>query len=144
MGVWGPTAEFGKGRGAEGQGLEKGSLAGGVEGLAGVTFPGDTGTAFPRICPRGATTQGDLAAGGVARGRKGTDEVLLLRSAGELHTATLGAHHQVPVEDRTRLPPTQGRTRLGSLRRKKLEWLAPPCDARDVGALLPDPRNVAH
>src|SRR5882724_7012667 len=143
MGLRGATAEFGKRRGVEGQGLEKDSLAGRVEGLAGVTIHGGAGATLPRLRPWAAATPGNLAAGGVARGRKGTDEILLLRPAGELHLAPVGAHRQMPVEDRTRLPPTQGRARLGSLRRKKLEWLAPSCDARDAGALLPDSRNVA-
>src|SRR6266567_7116334 len=143
MGLRGPTAKFGKRRGAEGQGLEKDSLAGRLEGLAGVTFPGGAGATLPRVRPWASAAQGNLAAGRVARGRKGTDEVLLLRPAGELHIAPVGAHNQMPVEDRTRLPPTQGRTGAGSLRRKKLEWLAPSCDARNAGALLPHPRNLA-
>src|ERR1039458_8504391 len=89
-------------------------------------------------------TVGNLAAGGVAGSGGGTDQVLLLRSAGELHTAPLGAHNQVPVEDRTRLPPVERRARTGSLRRKELERLAPSCDPGDAGVLLPDPRNFAQ
>src|ERR1017187_1106828 len=108
MGLRGPTAEFGKRRGAEGQGLEKDSLAGRLEGLAGVTFPGVAGATLPRVRPWASAAQGNLAAGRVARGRKGADKVLLLRPAGELHIAPVGAHCQMPVEDRTRLPPTQG------------------------------------
>src|ERR1035441_5439408 len=112
MGVWGATTECGKGLGAEGQGLEKGSLAGGVEGLAGVTLLGYTGTALPRIRPWGSTTQGSLATGGVARGRAGADQILLVRSASELHAAPAGAYREVPVEDRTRLPRSEEHTRL--------------------------------
>src|SRR5260370_25915623 len=144
MGLRRTTAEFGKRRGTEGEGLEEGSLAGGVEGLVGVTLPGYAGTAIPRIRKGGSAAQGNLATGGVARSGEGTDQILLLRSAGELHTAPAGAYRQVPLEDRTRLPPAQGRTRLGSLRRKKLEWLAPSRDTGDAGALPPDPRNLAQ
>ena len=84
-----------------------------------------------------------MATGGVAGSGEGTDQILFLRSAGELHTAPLGAHHQVQVEDRTRLPPVERRAWLGSLRRKELERLASSCDPRDAGALLPDPGNSA-
>src|ERR1039457_4503320 len=101
MGLRGPTAEFGKRRGAEGQGLEKDSLAGRLEGLAGVTFPGVAGATLPRVRPWASAAEGNLAAGRVARGRKGDDTVLLLRPAGELHIAPVGAHCQIPVEDRS-------------------------------------------
>src|ERR1019366_5096342 len=144
MGLRRATAEFGKRGGAEGQGVEESSLAGGVERLDGVTLPGSAGTALPRIRRWESAAPGNLATGGVARSGEGTDQILLLRSAGELHTAAVGAHRQVPVEDRTRLPPAQGRTRFGSLRRKKLEWLAPSRNPGDAGALLSDLGNLAQ
>src|ERR1019366_4722668 len=136
-------AEFRERRVAEGQRLEEGSLARGVQRLAGVTLPRSAGTAVPRICRWKSAAQGNLATGGVAGSGEGTDQILLLRSAGQLHTAPPGAHHQVPVEDRTRLPPVEGRAGPGSLRRKELERLAPSRDPRDAGALLPDPGDFA-
>jgi SRSO17 transposase len=81
----------------------------GDQRLVGVTLPLCAGTAVPRIRRWRSAARGNLAAGGVAGSGGGTDQVLLLRSAGELHTAPLGAHNQVPVEDRTRLPPVEGR-----------------------------------
>src|ERR1035438_1444560 len=141
MGLRKATTGFSKRRCAEGTWLEEGSMAGGVEGLAGIALPGRAGTALPRIRPWRSTTQGSLANGGMARGREGTNQILFLRSSGKLHTAPPGAHHQVPVEDRTRLPPAQGRARAGPLRREKLEWLAPSRNAGDACLLLPYPRN---
>src|SRR6266511_5402540 len=99
MGLRRAKAEFGERRSAEGQGLEEGPLAGGVEGLAGVALSGHAGTAIPRIHRWGSAAQGNLATGGVARGREGTDQILLLRSACKLHTAPAGAYRQMPVED---------------------------------------------
>src|ERR1017187_8391066 len=81
MGLRGPTAEFGKRRGAEGQGLEKDSLAGRLEGLAGVTFPGVAGATLPRVRPWASAAQGNLAAGRVARGRKGDRKSTRLNSS---------------------------------------------------------------
>src|ERR1039457_7160207 len=144
MGLREAKAGFGKGRGAEVPGLEEGAIAGGVEGLAGIALPDRASAAVQRIHPGRSTTQGDLAAGGVARGREGTDQILFLRSAGELHTAPPGAYHQVPVEDRARLPSAQGRTWIGPLRGEKLEWLAPSRHASDACLLLPHPRNPAQ
>src|SRR3989442_13104071 len=98
MGLRGPTAEFGKRRGDEGQGLEKDSLAGRVEGLAGVPLPGCPGTALPRIRRWTSAAPGNLAAVGVARGREGTDQTLLLRSVGAVDLAPVGADRDRSVE----------------------------------------------
>src|SRR5674476_273918 len=99
MGLRGPTTKFGKGRGLEGQGLEKDSLAGRVEGLAGVALPGGPGAALPRIHQGTSTAPGNLAAGGMARAREPTDQILLLRSACQLHLAPVGADREMPMEN---------------------------------------------
>src|SRR5271156_1417046 len=99
MGLREATARLSERSGNEGPGLEEDSMAGGVEGLAGIALPGRAGTGIPRIRPWRSATQGDLAAGGVARGREGAHQILSLRSSGKLRTAPSGAYHQVPVED---------------------------------------------
>ena len=58
--------KFGKRRGVEGQGLEKDSLAGRVEGLAGVTLHGCAGPTLPRVRSWASTAPGNLAASGMA------------------------------------------------------------------------------
>src|SRR5216683_1101285 len=67
---------------------------------------------------------------------RGTDQVLPLRSASHLHTTTISTAREVSLEDRARLPATEGGTGIGSLRRAKLDRLAPPHDAGYVGSRI--------
>src|SRR5438552_15794511 len=90
------------------------------------------------------TAQGSLVADRMARVRKGTDQVLPLRSASHLHTATISTAREVSLEDRTRLPATEGGTGTGSLRRTKLDRLAPPHDRGCVGSRIANSGNASH
>src|SRR5258708_28668730 len=65
----------------------------------------------------------------MARVRKGTDQVLPLRSASHLHTATISTAREGSLGNRARLPATERGTGIGSLRRAKLDRLAPPHDS---------------
>ena len=68
---------------------------------------------------------------------------LLCDSAGDLYPAPLGAPRQVPLEDRTGLPATEGRTGAGSLRRTRLGRLASPCHAGHAGPRVSHARDPA-
>src|SRR6266699_1838228 len=89
-------------------------------------------------------TKGWLVADRMARVRKGTDQVLPLRSASHLHTATISTAREVPLENRARLPATEGGTGIGSLRRAKLDRLAPPHDAGYVGSRISNSGNASQ
>src|SRR5271170_7889445 len=84
----------------------------------------------------GTTAQGSLVTDRMAGVGKGTDQVLPLRSARHLYTATISTAGEVSLEDRARLPATEGGTGTGSLRRAELDWLAPPHDASYVGSRI--------
>jgi site-specific recombinase XerD len=79
-----------------------------------------------------------------ARQDCGTDEVLLLRPAGELRPSSIGTSRQGTTEDRARLSAVKGGTRTGSLRGSQLERVASPCDARYARPQFSDVRNVAQ
>src|SRR5215469_1895948 len=95
--------------------MEESSLAGRQQRLAGVQLLGSPGSTFPRISrgPRGGQT--GLAVGGVARRNRGSDQVLLLRSARRLQSSSISTSRQSPMEDRAGLPTTQGGTWSASL-----------------------------
>ena len=78
----------------------------------------------------------------MARVGKGTDQVLPLRSARHLYTATISTAREVSLEDRARLPTTKGGTGTGSLRRAELDRLAPPHDAGYVGTRISNSGNA--
>src|SRR5713101_3605060 len=118
------------------QELEEDSLAARHKGMAGIAIRGLTSTAVSWLRPWSTTAQGSLVADRMARVRKGTDQVLPLRSASHLHTATISTAREVSLEDRARLPATEGGTGIGSLRRAKLDRLAPPHDAGYVGSRI--------
>ena len=87
--------------------------------------------------------QRNLAAGGVARKENAEPTKYFLCDLPANYTsATIGANHQMPVEDRTRLSATQRRTRAGSLRGTKLERLAPPRHAGHAGPRLSDSETL--
>src|SRR6266849_4216606 len=134
--LWETAADVRAGRGGPSKELEEDSLAARHKGMAGIAIRGLTSTAVSWLRPWSTTAQGSLVADRMARVRKGTDQVLPLRSASHLHTATISTAREVSLEDRARLPATEGGTGIGSLRRAKLDRLAPPHDAGYVGSRI--------
>src|SRR5206468_8521768 len=95
-----------------------------------------TSTAFSWLRPWSTTAQRSLVTNRMARVGKGTDQVLPWRSASHLYTATISTAREVSLEDRARLPATEGGTGTGSLRGAELDRLAPPHNAGYVGACI--------
>src|SRR2546427_12969029 len=91
--------------------------------MAVIAIRGLTSTAVSWLRPWSTTAQGSLVADRMARIRKGTDQVLPLRSASNLHTATISTAREMALEDRGRLPATEGGTGIGSLPKAKLDQL---------------------
>src|ERR1700688_2472517 len=124
--------------------MENCSLATRHEGMARVAICGPAGAALARLRPRPTTAPGSLVADRMARGGKGTNQVLPLRSICHLHTSTLSTAREVSLEDRARLSTTEGGVGAGSLRREKLDRLAPPRDAGHVGSRIFDSGNASQ
>ena len=140
--LWKTAADLRAGRGGPSEGLEEDPLAARHEGMAGIAIRGLTSTALSWLRPWSTTAQGSLVTDRMARVGKGTDQVLPLRSASHLHTATISTARKVSLEDRARLPATEGGTGAGSLRRAELDRLAPPHDAGYVGSRISNSGNA--
>jgi hypothetical protein len=139
--LWQAASDVGARGGSESKRVEGRSLAARHEGMVGVALRGDAGTAIAWIRPRGTATQKIMVAGGMARVRERTHQILLLRLARKLYPSPVGAFGEVSMEDRAGLSATEGRTWTGSLRRTQLDRLASSHHARYDGARVPNSRN---
>ena len=134
--LWETAADLRAGRGGPSEGLEEDPLAARHKRVAGIAIRGLTSTAFSWFRPWSTTAQGSLVTDRMARVGKGTDQVLPLRLTSNLYIATISTAREVSLEDRTRLPATEGGTGAGSLRRAELDRLAPPHDAGYDGSRI--------
>src|SRR5487761_183936 len=140
--LWETAADLRAGRGSPSEGLEEDPLAARHKGMAGIAIRGLTSTALAWLRPWSTTAQRSLVTERMAGVGKGTDQVLPLRSASQLHTPTISTSREVSLEDRARLPATEGGTGTGSLRRAELDRLAPPHHAGDVGSRISNSGNA--
>ena len=78
----------------------------------------------------------------VARRRGGPERLLALEPAPRTAARAARPARAAALDDRARLPPTQGRARARPLRRPQLSRLPPPLRARHLRARLPHPRTA--
>src|SRR6266566_2425289 len=76
----------------------------------------------------------------MAAQRRETERLLALQPAREQQPPAARPPCPPALDDRARLPPTQGRARTRPLRRPQLPRLPPPLRARHLRARLPHPR----
>src|SRR5712691_1755081 len=78
----------------------------------------------------------------MASRRRSAERLLALEPGRRDEPGAARAARAPALDDRTRLPPTQRRTRTRPLRRTQLPRLPPPLRARHLRARLPDARTA--